>query len=565
MPTAISWTEPTLANYLSDGPKPSNELERIRYLDTQRSAMKYRLYTCHPMGWMCSMMIGTGGKKWEWEPTVYNEKDREIVLDFIKARKALGKAVGKLFWCGSAEECYTIIESLFPLAKVINQHKFFEAVSVEELVNKVGCGGVRMNPYTPPWEHAEWWVSSKAKLLHGIHPSTEHPGSISYYPDRRHYLIGRTVAVRPGRYLAKYFGKGTPTNLGDTDVRTWAAQFVNSVQGHVLHLTEPTTDKNRDEVADKWYLIYQSGPGTCMKGDSAFSVRIYAYPGNTLRLAYLTANEKPDGEPIARCIVRDDEMQYLRIYPDDGGTLWQDMKNKLGTAGYKHGNLDGVKLALVKKNGDVVCPYIDCGVAGTQSVSVERRYLICGEDGYDATMTHGLLSDEDDESFICEACEDRYPDDEACSANDDGPYCQSCFNDIFVRAYGRRGMTYIARDNAVCCKSNGECYDVDYAGAHDVYQCEFDGEYYHISDLVEVYGDRFVNKKNAEPLDVADSEGHGWAYPDETTRTVDGRVILSKEAVEIVPKTKTHILHCDDDPGEFFPSMKETEVEGETA
>lgn len=512
----------------------------------------------------------------------YDQHDREAIVKYIWARKAFGEGVKNLYLCTNVREAYDLVENLFDYAREISgpggtqyfnalilnmlkqaakknscAYEFYERTSHRPTTYKDG------RVYTPPWKDEMWWTEHVASLVHCIFPSKQHPGYLAYRPTFRHFAAGNAVAIRPGRYLTKYFGKGTRANLSDPDIRRWGAEFVNLINGRVLHRTDLTTKENQDEVADAWYRIYRNGPGSCMKGSS--SVRIYAYPDNSLRLAYFTRDDQPDSEPIARCVVRDDKMQWLRIYPDDGSGLWQDMKAKLSAAGYAHGHLDGVKIQHKKNGDDIICPYIDCGSGGTQGVDVARGYLLCGGSEWDATTTHGLLTneDEDEDMVVCEACEDRIPADDSCHAGDDGPYCDSCFREHFVHAHRRRGMEYCSRDDAIYCESDGGWYFPDATVPHGVFECALTNDYYLEADLKRVSDDRYVHCDSAVKLDVSDSEGYDYAYPGEEVTTTDGRVILAEEAVRIVPKTKTHILHRDDDPGEFFPSLK-LEVEKET-
>ncbi len=161
---------------------------------------------------------------------------------------------------------------------------------INEVQDQEGSGWKRVC-----WTSRTWF---KPKPWHYVHQSTQDPNQIAYYPTIRHLIEGREVRTRPGRYLQQHFADV----LSEKDIRNEAnaqAFYAAPVQLNFVDNDDP----------DGWEWVYEHGHGftSCMvyNRDSRYlsgglcgenhPVRIYARPGNGLRLAWLGNGYKQEG------------------------------------------------------------------------------------------------------------------------------------------------------------------------------------------------------------------------------------------------------------------------------
>lgn len=395
-----------------------------------------------------------------------------------------------------------------------------------------------------PWRMEHWWRSGVLPFLLAPRASEKHPGLLCYYQSADKMERDVLTPIKAGRFLGKYFPQ-----LDEDHVRYWSTEWDNANSELVVHFTETTTLSNHAAVEQHWMDIYRHGPHSCMKSSS--SVRVYAKPGNSLRLAYITDDGTPGGQPIARCIVRDDEMKWVRIYPEDSGRMWNGMKKKLEALGYTHGGFEGIEIQRIRSGNGYVCPYIDCGYDGPQMVSVEDDCLLITEDGeWDAATTGGHIG----KCMCCDNCGDGVDSDDVYYSDGDTPYCEFCYNDLFCQAYSHRGRQCECRQED-CVQVDGEWYHIDYLSYNSIHECDNCGEYFKSDDMVGVL-DGLACVDCAVALDVKDRYGNHHALLYDTVDTDDGRTIREDESVEIEwADGDTYVLHKDDDPLEYLPEV----------
>ena len=352
--------------------------------------------------------------------------------------------------------------------------------------------------------------------LHCLHISTEDINQIAYYPTLKHYREGREVRTRLGRYLTKYqqaFG------LTDSDIKSMAEKHASNMQsrgGWKVEFIE-----HDDEAG--WLSVYNSRDvSSCMKGMDA--VRVYAHERSTLRLAHVVAGEKV----IARCIVRDgdeDKKGYIRVYPDaNGHAEGRYLLDQLRVLGYgKHTNLDGVLLQSIRDSGSYVCPYLDYGNNGDQTigqVSIDGKYYMRVGDGeYNATNTNGYC--EDIHSCSCHECGDGMDEDESTYVECDGyTLCDSCLNDNYTYAYVGRYQEWCRNDAVI--RVNDEWYHCESdLSVHDIYVCDHDGEYYHVDEMVTTQ-DGMYHRDYVALIDHEDCLGYTYVFQDLVHTLSDG-------------------------------------------
>jgi hypothetical protein len=208
-----------------------------------------------------------------------------------------------------------------------------------------------------------------------------------------------------------------------------------------------------------------------MKGTDA--VRVYAHDKSVIRLAYI---QSLAGEILARCIVREDYKQYVRIYPDaNGSTEGKYLQQYLKANGYTHGNLDGCLLQMIEHEDEddiFVAPYIDAGADGNGSegsaqsgelVDIDgRSYIEINTHGdLSLTMTNGWTDDVEDEDMSeCDDCGDMEHNDDMTFT-----YTSNIYADIVViiiTSYAwinSNNQDYVHHDNVIFV--GDEAYHVD--------------------------------------------------------------------------------------------------------
>jgi hypothetical protein len=356
----------------------------------------------------------------------------------------------------------------------------------------------------PVWEKERWFRDSIYAVVHQVHQSEDDPTQVAY--NRNLDNIQRNIQTRtkPGKYLTQFFGDV----LSQDQIREWAEKQI----AHASCKAELKFIENNDE--DGWVRVYEDGPGSCMRGNDA--VKVYAYEGNGLRLAYLDSG----GQIVARSIVvnSDDpeEQGWIRIYATE--QRWMtDLRVKLEEAGYPNQtSLNGIKLQKISADHDgrdgYVCPYIDVGSGCEQSVSVCDGYLLVDDDGdISATNTSGTIPAYDGRE--CDECGDHEDEDDMTYVEStDQTVCQHCLDNRFTYAYGRRHQDYFPEGDCIYCESDSEWYHQDYANYHDVYQCRISGDWYHLDDLVNCDAGNYEGDYIHVDEAVQESKTDNWMY-----------------------------------------------------
>lgn len=237
---------------------------------------------------------------------------------------------------------------------------------------------------------------SMAVRLHDPVPSKDDPSKIAYFQTEDKSRRGIRTVISVGKYLTKYFAQSNAHAvlpvMSTSEIQILAEQWHEWYRPITVHYKE-----NTDPEGWSWVYSNERGFTSCMSAgqyheNGPDAVRAYAYPGNGLRLAYITADNRPDGGVTARAIVRgpgefDDE--------DDNGTVEpgrarvygdQRLGYALDMAGYPPRKLQllGVRMCAIPfkhKPDAYYTPYVD---AGTQSGggSLYLSFVYHDEDDY---------------------------------------------------------------------------------------------------------------------------------------------------------------------------------------
>jgi hypothetical protein len=373
--------------------------------------------------------------------------------------------------------------------------------------------------------------------LHRVHVSLMNPLQIAHYPTLKHLRDGREVVTKLGKYLTTFkdFIGITETEIKDA-VEKYNA-IVASRTGWEVRFIESTD-------ADGFVRIYSNClAGSCMKGMDA--VRVYAHDKSVIRLAYI---QSLAGEILARCIVREDFKQYVRIYPDaNGSTEGKYLQQYLKANGYTHGNLDGCLLQMIEHEDDddiFVAPYIDAGVEGNGSEGSAQdgeRVTIDGKEYIEIT-THGELSltmtngwtdevENEDESE-CDDCGDIEHNDNMSYTTHGDYVCRHCCENNYTYAWiNNDTQDYVHNDHVIWANDDAFHENCDLS-AHDIYACEETGDYFHIDDLVMTLRG-FICLNLVEDIDHEDADGNLSAHQDDVHELSNGTKCHTDDAERI--------------------------------
>jgi len=373
--------------------------------------------------------------------------------------------------------------------------------------------------------------------LHRVHVSLMNPLQIAHYPTLKHLRDGREVVTKLGKYLTTFkdFIGITETEIKDA-VEKYNA-IVASRTGWEVKYIESTD-------ADGFVRIYSNClAGSCMKGMDA--VRVYAHDKSVIRLAYI---QSLAGEILARCIVREDLKQYIRIYPDpNGSTEGKYLQQYLKANGYTHGNLDGCLLQMIEHDDEddiFVAPYIDAGVDGNGSsgsaqsgelVDIDNRtYIEINTHGdLSLTMTNGWTDDVEDEDMSeCDDCGDMEHNDDMSYTTHGDYVCRHCCENNYSYAWiNNNTQDYVHNDHVIWANDDAFHEDCDLS-AHDIYACEESGDYYHIDDLV-MTSRGFIHVDFTDYIDHEDTDGNNHAHEDDVHELSDGTTCHTDDAKDL--------------------------------
>jgi len=374
-------------------------------------------------------------------------------------------------------------------------------------------------------------------FLHRVHVSLMNPLQIAHYPTLKHLRDGREVVTKLGKYLTTFkdFIGITETEIKDA-VEKYNA-IVASRTGWEVRFIESTD-------ADGFVRIYSNClAGSCMKGMDA--VRVYAHDKSVLRLSYI---QSLAGEILARCIVREDLKQYVRIYPDpNGSTEGKYLQQYLKANGYTHGNLDGCLLKLIAHEDDddiFVAPYIDAGAQGNGSEGSAQdgeRVTIDGKEYIEITthgelsltMTNGYTDDvENEDESECDDCGDIEHNDNMSYTTHGDYVCRHCCENNYTYAWiNNNTQDYVHNDHVIWANDDAFHENCDLS-AHDIYACEETGDYFHIDDLVMTLRG-FICLNLVEDIDHEDADGNLSAHQDDVHELSDGTKCHTDDAERI--------------------------------
>lgn len=341
------------------------------------------------------------------------------------------------------------------------------------------------------WEKAE---------MHLVHVSTTNYCKVAYHRSWVAMYENRQTVTSIEKFATEFLSDV----LSAVEIRDLGLSFACTQQQTTLTFIE-------NDDPDGWVTTYACEKHTTSCMSSLDCVRVYAYPGNGLRLAVLHNNHN---EVIARAIVRDIDAEnrgYLRIYPDptssSAGIL---LKTKLATAGYvEEINLDGVKVQKINNDYGIVMPYIDRGDCGSQTAEECYTHMLLGTGDFDCDNTDGYCT-MPEETTYCESCNEYVPDDDMMSVEHENYtcVCSSCCDMYYTLAtirdnqFGYAVQEYV-HDDEIVRSAEGTVVSKDYAVDNYTW-CELSEQFCESTNIVlDEYGDELFIYDGLSNADLA--------------------------------------------------------------
>lgn len=473
---------------------------------------------------------------YELNPTIMRRASWWFSKEYKVERRASGWLIAneraKVVANGLVTKTCTTVDDVDALARYLNVALHAVANTTEKIEPQLAK--VYSNYTNKVWKeiHLRPLLPNKfipnldsANKLHQLHESEADPFQVAYYPTLRHMREGREVRTRLGKYLTTY---ASLFELSESDIKAMSEKHRSEVAGRG---NWQVGFVSHDDEAG-WLNTYRSEKvNSCMQSMDA--VRIYAHEKSTLRLARVT---QANGDVIARCIVRDegDKTGWVRVYPDPNGySEGKFLLDYLNANGYpERTNLNGVLMQYIQDSDGIVCPYLDSGSGGRQSVSIEthdgKQYLVAGGSDYEACNTNGYT--EEYYQCTCDECGDGMDEEDGTYIErDDRTVCEYCRDNHYTYAYGRRHQDYYLADDCIECQSDGEYYLVEYADVYNVYRCEVTDNWYYIDDLCAT-SRGLAHVDEVTRLDHEDSDGNDYAYNADTHELSDGTICHEDDA-----------------------------------
>jgi hypothetical protein len=396
----------------------------------------------------------------------------------------------------------------------------------------------------PIWKGEAFWIDRpRALFAHFAHVALGDATKIAFTEDEGKGEADRQTVMKPGRYLARYFGDVlTPKQIAFY-AEFWAKgeRPTSTLAGDIAFATTP------DEIVQ----VYEEGPASCMSGVDC--VRVYG--AGDLAIAYIkrpdgwTESDGPGRRTVpARAICWPERKVFGRIYPTpdrwsadgfhceaDAVSAQDRLEQGLRSLGFQQATshpdgMNGARLLREESDeGGWVMPYLDKGygvnMRGDYFVLAKRGEYVCDSTG---GVINGPDEDEDDEyeyEYSCNHCGDGMNDAESVYhewSSAYGPrrgvfYCATCASDHTfycdateryysddvdnVEVEGDTWVSSYAEANAYYCDGQGDWFRNDTPRVEltngDIYEaayfytqgmlCAYDGGYYLYGEMSAIF------------------------------------------------------------------------------
>lgn len=404
--------------------------------------------------------------------------------------------------------------------------------------------------YTPvPWADEPWCLAATPSQHRWCYISKDDPMKVVYYQTPEKMLRNIRTRTTPGKFLKEFFGHV----LSDAEIQQWLIKVTQQATPLRPYLVIDNNDpkwgagRNPDDLGEEWVRYYKSDVTrvdySCMQDEDC--VRVYGLPGNDIGLVCWGKPsqdnpEVPDESAgfYGRTIVSLKNKEAVRFYPAnesfaqfgglDADTMGRQLHEQLGFAAEEdRSTLEGHRIRVIvesERHSRIVIPYLDGKMSIDDDTDMnDDTTMLTVHGDVDCQTTDGYVTLT--KRYRCDCCGEKSNDEDFLNyvECDDRSVCQSCLNDNYTYAYGKRYQGFYPNDECIYCESDGEYYVAEYANNHEVCQCEECGEWYHLDDLA--YTSRgLIHVKFAISLDHEDSDGNTMAHKDDTKELPDGTI-----------------------------------------
>lgn len=308
------------------------------------------------------------------------------------------------------------------------------------------------------------------------HASEKGAHMIAYTRDEKYGEADRQVAVNVSKYLARHFSEG----LSSDAIRDIAALYCEADIGIVTTMPE---------MLD----IIINGPGSCMSGNDKFGLDVgehHPYEAYDPEFGWSMAYVKQGGMITGRALLNDNA--YVRTYRGSKDVAYSQSDDRLNAwltdNGYeKRRSWVGCSLKRIGERTDCgfLAPYLD---GDDKDVNVHDSKLVVVSEGEGEFICNETCGNAENrgEQYTCDACGDRMGEDDMTyiGYNEDTYVCESCRENSYVYATGRRGNEYYVHESHAI-EVDGDYYDSDYLSDNDIVQLH-DGDYTKLDDVVHI-------------------------------------------------------------------------------
>lgn len=351
------------------------------------------------------------------------------------------------------------------------------------------------------FEHMYEDLNDEQKLkicLQLPHLSISGDGRVAYWPDASKCAAGREVVTTVGRYLSRQLGIREELDVWvklHNQLNGLDADYVKFIENNDLNGWRDVYRSHhiRSCMNNREYGVTQNDTYRC------YATAAFGLPDNGLRLAYIS-HPKGDGSPdtaVARCIVHQPTMTYVRVYGDDN------LESALKSMGYTYSS--GYPEDLILWAGEhKYTPYVDgdnhwASHHWSSDANCYYWELDCGD--YDLQNTSGILGGE-----ICPNCVESWETvDRPMYENGDIIYVCDCCYDNLRHAYYHGDL--VAANNYDILTVGGEDYidDGDNLAYYDIVYSEYHQEYMFLNDAVfSDYMDSYIHINDVVYVDYMD-------------------------------------------------------------
>jgi hypothetical protein len=400
----------------------------------------------------------------------------------------------------------------------------------------------------PVWVDTPWFQNSPHRLMHYLHGSIKIEGNVAYAESIEKAQADRYITTKPGRYLTKFFADV----LSEREIKEWADKQVAASKPAVVRWADTEQEMiraiNLGPSDSCMSAGFHSGREEWFKGH-IHPAAIYATPDITV--AYL---EDHDGKIVARAVCNATKRYVARCYGD--ARMLVPALEALGWT-QESGALEDCRIKKIE-NGNVsrdsyIMAYVDAGTGsgggslGYKDAGDDEYWILCEShkqgNTYAGYENNGVTRDEP--QCTCEMCDEEIDEDGAYHIESAGQtVCESCRDDRFVYAMGRRHEDWY--DNDDCIEVDGSYYVTEYVHHHNIGCCEISGDYYSMDDLVST-SRGLVHHDQAVELDVDDDDGNNHVCESDAVTTHDDRTIHKGNVVEHMVGDAMFICHDEDD------------------